>query len=447
MEIMLSKQDCSERNQYTFVTIDDCVPKDNLLRKIDKVIDFNFIYDLVKNLYSVDEGRPSIDPVVLIKIPLIQTLFGIPSMRRTVKDINVNLAYRWFLGFGFDHEVPHFSTFGKNFERRFKGTTVFEDIFTEILMQCQTAGLVDSSVIFVDGTHVKAHANNKKYKKEEMLEEAAFYKEELDKEITKDRERHSKKALKKKNINEEFTSKKISKTDPESGWFHKGEHKQVFAYNIQTACDIHGWILSYSVHSGNKHDSKAFNELYPKLKKEKPVAIVADSGYKTPAIAHMLVKDKILPVFPYTRPKTQKGFFKKHEFVYDEFFDCYICPAEKILKYSTTNREGYREYKSNKTDCENCPLLYKCTNSKMHQKLIQRHVWQENLDYAEDLRYHPEIKKLYNFRKETIERDFGTAKEFHNFRYTNLNGKEKMDMKAALTFACLNMKKLANLRA
>lgn len=138
------------------------VPEDHLLRIIDKAIDWSFIYDLVADKYSHDNGRPSIDPVTLIKLPLIQYLYGIKSMRQTIKDIEVNNAYRWFLGLELYEPVPHFSTFGKNYTRRFKDTDLFEQIFEHILEECYRFKLVDHSEIFVDSTHVKARANNKK---------------------------------------------------------------------------------------------------------------------------------------------------------------------------------------------------------------------------------------------------------------------------------------------
>ena len=80
-------------------------------------------------------------------------------MRRTIEEINVNLAYRWFLGLGFSQKVPHFSTFGKNYTRRFKDTDLFEQIFERILEQIILADLVDTSSLFIDSTPVKAHAN------------------------------------------------------------------------------------------------------------------------------------------------------------------------------------------------------------------------------------------------------------------------------------------------
>ena len=80
--------------------------------------------------YCPDNGRPSMDTVMLIKIPFIQYLYGIKSMRQTMKEIEVNVAYRWFLGLDMLDPVPHFSTFGKNYTRRFKDTDLFEQIFS-----------------------------------------------------------------------------------------------------------------------------------------------------------------------------------------------------------------------------------------------------------------------------------------------------------------------------
>lgn len=91
---------------------------------------------------------------MLIKIPIIQYMFGIKSMRQTIKDIEVNVAYRWFLGLDLFDPVPHFSTFGKNYKRRFEARALFEQIFANILMQCMKYDLVDPSRVFVDATHV-----------------------------------------------------------------------------------------------------------------------------------------------------------------------------------------------------------------------------------------------------------------------------------------------------
>ena len=230
------------------------------------------------------------DPVLLIKIVFIQYLYGIRSMRQTIKEIEVNVAYRWFLGLDMLDEVPHFSTFGKNYTRRFKDTDLFEQIFSHILEECMKHHLVDTSVIFADATHVKACANSKKMRKRIAKQEALWYEEELKKEINEDRKTHGKKPLKDKDdhnqtppsagggnpsnessssdaIPEGVKTQKCSTSQIQnSGWFRKGEHKHVFAYGIETACDKHGWILGYSIHPGNEHDSQDIQDtLYDKL--------------------------------------------------------------------------------------------------------------------------------------------------------------------------------------
>ena len=117
------------------VILDGLVPVNHLVRKIENSIDFSFIYDKVKNLYS-SLGNPSI---------LIQYLFGIPSMKQIFREIEVNIAYRWFLGYSLTEKIPHFSTFNKNYERRFKNIDLFESIFKEILARTKKCRFVDSS--------------------------------------------------------------------------------------------------------------------------------------------------------------------------------------------------------------------------------------------------------------------------------------------------------------
>ena len=196
---MLTIRENNFRNEEQYITIDSLVPKNHLVRKIENAINFEFIYDEVKDLYS-PLGAPSIDPVVLIKIVLIQYLFGIPSMRQTIKDIEVNVAYRWFLGYSLTEKIPHFSTFNKNYERRFKDTDLFEVIFKKILAQATLNGFIDSSNIFIDSTHIKASANKKKYNKIEIDMQAKKYQDLLDKEINEDRLKHGKKPLAKPDL-------------------------------------------------------------------------------------------------------------------------------------------------------------------------------------------------------------------------------------------------------
>ena len=113
-------------------------------------------------MYSEENGRPPIDPVVLFNIVMIQYTFGIRSMRQTIKEIEVNMAYRWFLGYDMIEPIPHFTTFGKNYTRRYAGSGIFERIFERILVEAVKSGFVDASTVFIDATQIKASANKKK---------------------------------------------------------------------------------------------------------------------------------------------------------------------------------------------------------------------------------------------------------------------------------------------
>lgn len=445
---MLSKNRKSKNNQLEIVCIEDLVPGNHILRDIDKAIDFSFIHELVQEYYCTDNGRPSIDPVVLFKIVLIQYTFGIRSMRQTIKEIEVNMAYRWFLGYGMTEPVPHFTTFGKNYLRRFADTDIFEQIFERILGEAIAAGFVDASAVFIDSTQIKANANNHKYTKEVVKKESKHYQAQLQEEIEKSREAHGKKPPKPPKDGGEPPTKEVkqSTTDPDCGLFHKGEHKKEFAYTTHVACDKHNFVLSAEVSAGNIHDSVMFDGLYKDVAQKFPeIGIVAvDSGYKTPWIMKQIIDSDRLLSTPYKRPMTQKGFFKKHEYVYDEYYDCYLCPNDQVLKYSTTNKEGYEEYKSNPKICKSCPHIAQCTQSKNCQKVVSRHVWAKYMEFAEEVRFTPEGKDSYRMRKETIERVFADAKVIHGLRYTQYRGLGKLKMQVLLTFSCMNLKKLAS---
>lgn len=333
-------------------------------------------------------------------------------------------------------KIPHFSKFNKNCERRFKDTDLFEIIFKEILTQDTLNGFIDSSNIFIDSTHIKASANKKKYNKVEVNIQAKKYQDILDKEINEDRLRHGKKPL----IKSDLSVKKQqieSKTDKDSGMFFKNEKEKCFTYLSHTACDKNNFILDFYITSGNVHDSGAFSDLYKKIKQniKHPISAIAiDAGYITPYICKTLINDNIIPAISYKRPMTKEGYFKKYEYVYDEFYDCYLCPNNKILKYSTTNRDGYREYKSDPYDCKSCSYVKQCTNSKSTQNILTRHIWQNYIDEANHLRHKIKVRDVYKKRKETIERVFADAKERHGMRYTRLRGLQKI----------VNLKKLAN---
>ena len=470
---MLEREKQSQEEYVLCVNTDMLVPQDHLLRMINSAVDFSKIYGIVENLYSAENGRPSIDPVVLIKMVLIQHLYGLPSLRRTASEIEVNMAYRWFIGYGLLEKTPHFSTISYNFKHRFTSETV-DKIFAWILNEIAEAGYLSPSAVFIDGTHIKANANNKKKIQEEVPVAAKRYAKELMDEINADREAHEKKPFEdeeteedenngdndnppktskpnkntsKKKLARRKKMKKVTKstTDPDCGMFVKGDHKRQFAYEAHTACDKHGYILETVVTPGNVHDSVVFDDVYEKVVKKFPEveAIVVDSAYKTPHICKKIFDDDRVLSTAYKRPQTKKDGHEWWKYVYDEYYDCVICPEYQVLSYSTTNRDGYREYKSNPCVCQNCPSRHLCTASKDCVKTVQRHIWRDYEDLADDIRYTPEYAALYQKRKETIERVFADAKEKHAMRYTNYRSLAQVANWVRLKFAAMNLKKFA----
>ena len=449
------------------VDTESLVPPGHLLRQVDAAVDFEKLYKIVEPLYSEEEGRRSIDPVVLFKIVLLQHLDGNTSLRGTLRRAQTDVAYRWFLRYTLSEELPHFSTVSYNFRHRFTSETI-EAVFRWILEEAGSAGALTPAAVFIDGTHIKASANLKKKMKQEVPAAAKRYQEELLAEVNADREAHGKKPLddedeppkeggkkrdntsKKKQIRRKKAAKKqktvtVSTTDPECGMFHKGEHKRCFAYEAHTACDKNGYVLEAVVTPGNVHDSVAFDDVYDKLIQSFPEVetVVADAAYKTPHICKKVFRDGRVLSTAYKRPMTMKDGHPWWSYVYDEYYDCVICPEYHILSYRTTNRDGYREYRSDPKICAQCPTRKLCTRSKDCVKTVLRHVWKDYEELADDARYTPEYKDLYAKRKETIERVFADAKEKHAMRYTHYRGLAQVSNWVRLKFAAMNLKKLA----
>ena len=439
----------SEDKRYAvkFACLDSLVPEGHLLRKIEQAVDFDAIYEMVEHLYCEDNGRPAADPVVLVKMALLQHLYGIRSLRRTRDEVEMNVAYRWFIGYDIDTPVPHFATISYAFATRFP-SEVFEQIFSWILEEAVNKGLVKAQTVFIDATHVKANANKKKRRKESAQKTAHIYDEQLRAEIDADRAAHGKKPLKNRHDDDDAdggSTVTVSTTDPESGLFRKGEHKTEFAYTTHVACDENNFVLACEVTPGNVHDSKVFDSVYEDVtdRFQQVETVAVDAGYKTPWICKKVIDDERNISTPYKRPMTGKDFFKSYEYVYDEYYDCVICPENQVLRYSTTNRDGYREYKSAPAICKNCPKLSVCTHSKNHQKIVQKHIWGGYIEMAEDFRHSPEGTASYTRRSQTIERVFADAKEKHGMRYTPLKGLARVTNWLRLKFAAMNLKKMA----
>ena len=135
-----------ERGVFEIIDTESLMPQEHLLRGIDAAVDFDKIYDMVEPMYCQDNGRPGVDPVVLFKLVLLQHLYGLSSLRRTVEEARANLYFRWFLGYRIQEDIPHPTTVSHNFRHRFTAETVHK-IFNWILNQIAEAGCLAAGAV------------------------------------------------------------------------------------------------------------------------------------------------------------------------------------------------------------------------------------------------------------------------------------------------------------
>ena len=440
---MLSKKE-NVQSELILYTMEDLVPEDSLFRKIDKYINFSFIYDEVKDLYCEDNGRPSIDPVVLFKLVFIEALDGLKSMRKTCEKIKVDAEYRWFLGIPFGKETPHYSTFSQNYIRRFKGTDIFEKIFVNIVEQAIKYNLVKGETFFTDSTHKKANANKNKFY-EEIQQVVHERKEWLEEEINEERKKQGKKEF-------VFTEKieekkvKISKTDKESGYYHRDNKEKGFMYlDHRTVDSKANIIVDCYVTKGNIHDSVPFINRAEYIKKKYGFNIkewALDSGYDTIDIKRYFEENEIFGVIGYRRYQQGKTTVRKYKFNYDKEKDCYICPETGIILPYTgrIDRNGYKYY-SDRKNCKGCSEIEGCCKSQGY-RVIRRHIKEELNERAREKRISERGKQLYKLRKEKIERSFADSKQNHGYRYAMHKGIEKNQNYTWLICAAQNMKNI-----
>ena len=433
------------QSKLVLYTLDELVPEESLFRKIDKYIDFTFIYEKVKDLYCSNNGRYSIDPVVLFKLVFIQALDGLKSMRKTCEKIKVDLEYRWFLGIPLGEPTPHYSTFSQNYIRRFQGTDVFEEIFVEIVEQAIKYNLVKGETFFTDSTHKKANANKNKFH-EEVQKVVHQRKEWLEKEINEERKKQGKKEF-------EFTEKieekkvKVSDTDNESGYYHRDNKEKGFMYldhrTVDSKCNI---IVDCHITKGNVHDSKPYIERMEYIKKKfgfKIKEVGVDSGYDTLEIKKYFEDNKIFGVIAYRRYQQGDTQIRKYEFKYNKDKDYYVCPKTGIIIPYTgkIDREGYKWY-SNKENCKGCPHINECCK-KQGYRVIRRLICEELNENSRGRRLSERGKELYKLRKEKIERSFADSKNNHGYRYAMYKGIEKNQNYTWLICAAQNMKNIS----
>lgn len=266
-----------------------------------------------------------------------------------IKDIEVNVAYRWFLHLNLTDKVPHHSTISQNRRRRFNDTDVFREIFDDLVLLACERGSIEGKVLYTDTTHLKANANKKKFTRKIVAQGTRAYLDELEQAVNEDREDNGKKPFQPDEPSDPGTKEiKVSTTDPESGYMSRTNKPEGFFYlDHRTTDDKHNLITDVFVTPGNASDSVVYLERLDHQMKRfgfEVEAVGLDAGYSTPHICESLVRRNIFGVISYHNPGGKKGTIRKSQFTYNPESDCYICPQGNILRYYTTSRAGFREY-------------------------------------------------------------------------------------------------------
>jgi transposase len=437
-----------EQTALEIVTLDELVPSDHLLRKIDAVIDFSFIHDRVAGLYCADNGRPPLDPTLMFKALFIGYLFGIRSERQLVREIGVNVAYRWFLRLKLTDAVFDASTLSQNRRRRFTDPSVAQDIFDTIVEQAMGHGLVDGSVLYTDSTHLKANANKNRFDTQVIAKSRADYWDALDRAVDEDRADHGKRPLKSRDRQPVEKQTKVSRTDPEAGYMvREGKPKGFFYLDHRTVEGKLGIITDTHATPANVHDSIVYLSRLDRQCERFGFAVAAvglDAGYGTSGIAKGLEDRAILGVTGYRNPTPPRpGMMRKSRFAYEQELDGYRCPQGQLLTYATTDRNGYRHYTSDPAVCRTCSLLASCTSNAKAIRTITRHVWADQRERTDAHRLSPWGKAIYKRRKETVERSFADAKQLHGHRYARFRSLWRVRVQCLLAATAQNMKKIA----
>lgn len=440
-----------------FVNLDDYVPKDHLLRLIRERVDFKFIYDRVRHLYK-EGGRPSINPVTFMKMLLIGYIYGIPSERRLEQEVSLNIAYRWFLGIQLDERVPDHSTLSANRNGRFAGTTIFRDIFEEIVEQCKKAGLIEGGVVVTDSTHIKANVAD--YKREVVkvtktpsqywieLEQAA---DEIEQEKGHDKGGGGRGSGPSQDELKE-TTRLQSTTDPDAGILGRPGKPYGFHFLAHLTVDpSHGIILDAETTPADTADSTPYIECIRRVKKRYDIReAVADAGYDSSMVHRGLDELGVTGyIASFTRRSGYKtpGLFAFKDFVYETETDTYRCPFGKQLHFTHIKRSKLRRvYAAKTSDCRECPLRSRCLSPSVNRRVVDRALFQDYADAAHDRIGTPHYYELQRLRRIWSEGTFATLKARHCLGRAIRRGLDKMSEQVLMASTALNLVRLARAR-
>lgn len=408
---------------YHQINLDQRVPQDHLLRKIQEKIDFDFIYAEVKDSYG-DNGNVSIPPPAILKMMLLLVLYNVRSERELMETIPMRLDWLWFLGYDFDSEVADHSVLSK--ARARWGAEAFRSFFERIVWQCVEAGLVDGSKIFVDSSLVDADASNNsvidtRSLKVQLCE--SYKKLEARLEEKSESTDCSGRRYDKKN------SRYISTTDPDASIVNRGKPK--LSYQVHRVVDERSEVITATETTtgdvNEAHEMVSLLESHHMNTGMQADTVVADSKYGT--IENFLdCHDRGVEAhMPDLKESTAKRIerlkiFPEERFEYDRESDTYRCPAGHRLKPRSLHMSRQsRDYAAPKKVCAACYLREQCTKNKSG-RTIKRHLRQEDLDRMREASRSAKAKRDIKTRKYLMERSFarGTRYGFDRARWRGL---------------------------
>lgn len=428
------------------VTLESLMPEQHFLRDLERLVDFDFIYEKVDALYS-HTGRPSIDPVVIVKMMLLGYLYGIDSERRLEREVQVNLAFRWFLGIDLDEPAPDHSTISQLRRRKFNGTNLFEEIFDEVVRLCMARGLITGKLLLTDSTHVRANARNNLYETVTVDDEPSAYIRRLNEQAVAEgllpKDYEEKPPTKQKEI-------RVSITDPDSGYMHRPGKPNGFYYLSHQTCDAeYGMITDVLVTPGNASDRSVHSQrIQYQIDKFgfQTEAVCADKGYDSSEIDTDMLARGIRTYIPRQASGSEAGRFQTSDYQYDEKTDTYRCPAGKTLRYKNYDPHTARKrYCAKCKECQSCAVKEHCITPKTHRKIVYKSLASDSSEKQKRLNGTPEYYEALRLRQIWCEGNFSHQKANHNLQRTRKRGVGKAAEHCLLSATAFNLKRMVKL--
>lgn len=420
---------------FYYGSLDDLVPPDNPYRRLDELLDLTWVRRQTRSLYSWT-GRPSIDPVVIAKLLLIAYFEGITSERELMRQVQVNLAFRRFIGYRLDEEVPDHSSLSR--ARYRLGQPFFRQFFEHVLRLCLDAGLVGGEHQSIDSTFVQANASLASLQPRLVPVVVQRFTAQIFRENPVEEEAPGPRRGSRTTRNRDY----VSRTDPDSGLMARKSRTARLGYLVHYSVDRFKKIVTgVRTVAGHVPDAGELLPLVDALRaRALPVrSVAADKGYSTGRVYEGLHRRGILAFIPLPKQGGERqGLFGQEAFRYDAVLDEFRCPNGAALTLRQV-RQGERKYRPRPSDCAACPLRRQCTRGQVRTLTISR--YHAYLQEARRLQGTAAAKRAAVARRTGPENLFSEAKGQHGLSRARYRGLANMEQQALLTATVQNLKR------